>query len=98
MEIVDWNLSDYALQHSKYYSESVSIADCLYRNMYRAKYLVFIDLDEIIIPQQHRNWMEMVSANDKTDIVAFQFNHVATYPTNYFNWTCAIGGRKAIIP
>ena len=94
LEIVDWNLSDYALKHSKYYAESVSIADCLYRNMYRVKYLVFIDLDEIIVPQQHRNWMEMVSAIDKTGIGAFQFNHVATYPEIYhkpFNWTCTVG-------
>ena len=96
LEIVDWNLSNYTLKYSKYYAESVSIADCVYRNMYKVKYLVFVDLDELIVPRQHRNWMKMVSAIDKTDIGAFQFNHVTTYPKDYykpFNWTCT-GGRS----
>ena len=97
LEIVDWNLSNYTLKYSKYYAESVSIADCLYRNMYKVKYLVFVDLDEIIVPRQHRNWMEMVSAIDQTDIAAFQFNHVTTYPQNYLTWTCVSGGHKSII-
>ena len=94
LEIVDWNLSNYALKYSKYYAQSVSIADCLYRNMYKVKYLVFVDLDELIVPRQHRNWMKMVSAIDKTDIGAFQFNHVTTYPNIYhkpLNWTCTVG-------
>ena len=94
LEIVDWSLPQEEIQRSKYYAESVSIADCLYRNMYRVKYLAFVDLDEIIVPQNHNNWTDMIAAVDDTNIAAFQFSHAATHPNTQlqgeFNLTCQV--------
>ncbi len=34
--------------------------DCMYRNMFKSKYLVFIDNDEMIVPISHNNWQELI--------------------------------------
>ena len=98
LEIVEWNLSQKDADNSHYYAESVSITDCLYRNMYRVKYLAFTDLDEIIVPQKHRNWSEMMLAIDQKNVSAFVFSHTAfvrpqtkqntRLDTFLGNWTC----------
>ena len=38
------------------------INDCLYRYMYRSKYLVFVDIDEFIVPRKHLSWDSMLNA------------------------------------
>ena len=42
-----------------------TINDCMYRNMYRFKKILVIDFDEFIIPRQHHNLSEMLTAIDK---------------------------------
>ena len=93
LEILDWKLSSKVVEDAHYYAESVSIADCLYRNMYRVEYLVFTDLDEIIVPQQHSNWREMMKALHQENIATYQFLHSAILPDSttqqaHVNWTC----------
>ena len=68
------------LNDAFYYAECLSVMDCLYRNMYRVEYLVFTDLDEIIVPQQHRNWREMMRALHQENIATYQFLHSAILP------------------
>ncbi len=99
LEIVEWNLSKQDAKNSHYYAESVSINDCLYRNMLRAKYLVFTDIDEIVVPQKHKNWSKMMAAIDKDNTSAYIFNHASCMGANkeswenYLkNWTC--DGKK----
>ena len=62
--------------------------------MYRVKYLAFVDLDEIIVPQNHNNWTDMIAAVDDNNIASFQFSHVATHPNTQlqgdFNLTCQV--------
>ncbi|XP_072563655.1 beta-1,4-galactosyltransferase galt-1-like isoform X1 [Paramormyrops kingsleyae] len=36
-----------------YYGQLTTLNDCIYRNMYRSKYLLLNDIDEIIMPYQH---------------------------------------------
>ena len=60
-----------------YYGQQVLIQDCAYRNMYKVKYLLFTDLDEIIVPQKHRNWFQLLTAMDKKSLGEFQVRHVA---------------------
>ena len=38
----------------------LALNDCLYRNMYRYKYAIVIDMDEIIVPQVHDNYDGLV--------------------------------------
>lgn len=44
-----------------YFAQLAALNDCLYRNMYVSKFVVFEDLDEFIIPQKHENWSKMMS-------------------------------------
>jgi hypothetical protein len=39
--------------------------ECIYRLMYRAKYLVEVDIDELIVPMQADNWTAMINSIDK---------------------------------
>ncbi|KAJ6219222.1 hypothetical protein RDWZM_005034 [Blomia tropicalis] len=40
--------------------ELIELNDCLYRNIYRHKYLIVKDIDEMIIPQNLNNWHELI--------------------------------------
>lgn len=97
LEVVEWRLSQRDAANSHYYAESVITTDCLYRNMYKVKYLVFTDVDEIIVPQKHGNWSEMIRAIDQKNISTFLFSHTAFVRTKkqstqldtfLANWTC----------
>lgn len=48
------------------YAQRTMIHDCLYRNMFVARHLVYLDLDEFIIPQEADvwTWQEMMNRAD----------------------------------
>ena len=46
---------------NKRWNELIPYNDCLYRNMYRYKYIALLDIDEIIIPKNFSNWKEMMN-------------------------------------
>ncbi|XP_073454067.1 beta-1,4-galactosyltransferase galt-1-like [Aquarana catesbeiana] len=48
-----------------YYGQLVTLNDCMYRNMYKSRYVTFNDLDEIILPRMHKDWNEMMEALEK---------------------------------
>ncbi|XP_066466974.1 beta-1,4-galactosyltransferase galt-1-like [Tiliqua scincoides] len=52
--------------------------DCLYRNMYKSKYVLLNDIDEIILPINHLNWQTMMDSlqgqNPGAGIFLFQNN------------------------
>lgn len=45
-----------------YFGQLAALNDCLYRNRYKSKYLVYQDLDEFIIPYKHSNWHELINS------------------------------------
>ena len=49
-EVLDWNYPD-PMRHSKYFNQMEVIQDCLYRSLRSAKYVLFGDLDEIVVPR-----------------------------------------------
>ncbi len=54
--------------------------DCLYKNMYRYKYMVVKDLDELIIPRKHKTYKEMFADilpahKERTPFPAYQFRN-----------------------
>ena len=59
------------------YGQSSLLQDCAYRNMYKVRHLVYTDLDEIIVPQKHQNWSQMITAMDRKSIGEFHIRHVA---------------------
>nr|XP_023696628.1 beta-1,4-galactosyltransferase galt-1-like isoform X3 [Paramormyrops kingsleyae]XP_023696630.1 beta-1,4-galactosyltransferase galt-1-like isoform X3 [Paramormyrops kingsleyae] len=47
-----WNFEEHK-GDLHYYGQLTTLNDCIYRNMYRSKYLLLNDIDEIIVPYQH---------------------------------------------
>ena len=43
----------------------ISINDCMWKNMYRYRYVLIIDFDEIIVPKFHSNYKEMLQSIDE---------------------------------
>ena len=54
------NLVEWKVFEHDYNGQFGIIYDCLYRHMHEAKYLAFFDLDEMIMPFKHNNWLEML--------------------------------------
>lgn len=48
------------LKDVTYYGQTISMNDCLYRNMYQTKYLVMQDIDEVFVPLKSDNWQTMM--------------------------------------
>lgn len=65
-----------------YFGQTAALNDCIYRNMYKSKYIVLNDLDELIVPVNHQNWPEMLdyflSVDPNINVFIFK-NHV--FPT-----------------
>lgn len=55
----------------------VGINDCLYRNMYKVRYLAYCDFDEVIVPKMHLDWPDLITAVERHDRAFFTFRHVA---------------------
>ena len=61
-----------------YHGQSVSVWDCLFRNMYDFNYIAFQDIDEFIVPKAVKTWKAMIDSllkgrKDGDRIAAFRF-------------------------
>ena len=63
-------------------ASAISINDCMWKNMYRYKYVLIIDFDEIIVPKFHSNYTDLLQwIDEENDSV----NHKAyTFRNTYF--------------
>ena len=73
LDVVHWTKQLREKEPIHYYGEVLAIHDCLYRNMYRIKYLGFVDLDEAIVPRRYNNWREMLNEIDQPYLDSFIF-------------------------
>lgn len=53
VEILPWNLRMRSQKEIRTEGLFAALNDCLYRNMYRFKYLALVDLDEFIVPRHN---------------------------------------------
>jgi len=61
------------------------INDCLYRNMYRYRYTVCTDMDEMIVPASpHHNYSQMLAASDAVATQTNAIVHSYTFRNTYF--------------
>lgn len=60
VELVDWKIHNPDLRIANN-GQVGTIQDCLYRYLRRAKYIMFVDLDEVIIPHRHDNLSDMMT-------------------------------------
>lgn len=60
VNLIQWNLPNQADIH--YLGQVAAMTDCLYRSFYSSKYIVYLDLDEFIIPRRKgvRNWSDLL--------------------------------------
>ncbi|XP_063001050.1 beta-1,4-galactosyltransferase galt-1-like [Elgaria multicarinata webbii] len=103
VEIIPWPIDSYLRTTSHwhysmdakdigYYGQITALNDCIYRNMYKTKYLLLNDIDEIILPIKYPDWKTMMhnlqKQNPKSGIFLFE-NHVFPKtifePNNPFN-------------
>ncbi|XP_029923701.1 uncharacterized protein LOC115370702 [Myripristis murdjan] len=71
IEVIPWSMADY-LNVSRgfepqrdpgdlhYYGQIPALNDCVYRYMYRSKYVALHDMDELILPQTVDSWRELL--------------------------------------
>ena len=63
VEVFGW-YSNFTSRFDNCFGQILLMAECQYRNMYTTKYMVFHDLDELIIPQQDPTWHGMMKTLD----------------------------------
>ena len=54
VEVLDWNINAVLSGYTSAWGQVGLINECIYRNLYRVKYLALTDIDEFIIPQQKK--------------------------------------------
>ncbi|XP_069465458.1 beta-1,4-galactosyltransferase galt-1-like [Ambystoma mexicanum] len=91
LEVIPWPIDLYfrvsrRWQHSDsddadigYFGQISTLNDCMYRNMYKSKFISLNDIDEIILPFEHQDWGSMMvtlqQQNPKATAFLFE-NHV----------------------
>ena len=66
-------------------SMSAVLNDCMYRNMYRYRYVVCTDIDEMIVPASpHHNYSEMLKAADAAATLSNAVVHSYSFRNKYF--------------
>lgn len=100
VEIVNWRIGRPFNESVYYYGENSCMNECIYRNMYKVKYLVFVDLDEVIVPQKASSWSEMMKGLDQPTRGSFEFRNVFYYkPSKAAEYiSCDHAQRKFEIP
>lgn len=82
VEVLDWSLKPPLIPTSIYfYGQYGLINECIYRNLYRVKYLALIDVDEFIVPQQTSSVIEMLQTLEKTrqKVASYIFYNTVMY-------------------
>ncbi|XP_070811998.1 uncharacterized protein [Pituophis catenifer annectens] len=93
VEVIPWPITSYVRLSSFWYSyqdwgygKTTVLNDCIYRNMYRSKYVVFHDINEIILPLKHPNWKTMIdSLEDQNPGVGIFFFETHFFSQNVFS-------------
>ena len=57
VELIDWKIT----VTTRDYGMSAGANECIYRNVNRAQFVTIHDIDELLVPQQHHNWPEMMN-------------------------------------
>ncbi|XP_072567403.1 uncharacterized protein [Paramormyrops kingsleyae] len=82
-----WNFEEHK-GDLHYYGQLTTLNDCIYRNMYRSKYLLLNDIDEIIMPYKHDTLellLEDLQRQNSTVGVFLIENHI--FPKTHFDET-----------
>ena len=59
----------------KYHGQYAELTDCLYRNLYRSKYITFLDLDEILVSRVPNVSSVLTFLKPDPKVCNYQFKH-----------------------
>ena len=83
LSVIDWNLPENVSGSEDriwYHGQLLAVQDCLYHNMDSFHFLLFMDLDEMLVPQDTHDWQEMLTkvftTETKQSVAALSFNSV----------------------
>jgi len=78
VQALDWKIN---ISNSKIHAnaEFAVIDDCLHRSSHRAEYVVFCDIDEILVPRKHRKLHELLKEIDRPEKMYSQFRFCQSY-------------------
>ncbi|XP_028321211.1 uncharacterized protein LOC114474848 isoform X2 [Gouania willdenowi] len=91
VEVIPWTLSKF-LNVSRgwlplhgpgdihYFGQIPALNDCLYRYMYKSKWIAMHDLDELILPQSVDSWLELLPLLERN----YGANHCFMFENNVF--------------
>ncbi len=66
IDVINWTLPDVKMSSAPgeegvhYFGQLAALNDCLYRNIYKTRYVVYLDLDEVIVPKNQKFWMNLI--------------------------------------
>ena len=60
----------------KYHGQYAVLTDCLYRNIYKTKYVAFLDIDEILVSRAPNVSSVLTFLKTNPDVCNYQFKHV----------------------
>lgn len=60
VSILPWQLDMVSKQEIRTEGMFAALNDCLYRNMYKSKFVAFLDIDEIIVPRQNDTLIQLI--------------------------------------
>ncbi|CAG9534530.1 unnamed protein product [Cercopithifilaria johnstoni] len=79
--------------------ELIPYNDCLYRHIYTHKFVLMLDIDEVVIPLKHDNWSAMLddiittfhNKNLKmTEVTSISIRNVFKFPSDTNSWNLVV--------
>ncbi|ELU13059.1 hypothetical protein CAPTEDRAFT_200116 [Capitella teleta] len=58
VELHEWNVLEFSHAIPWYMGQGALINDCIYRSMYSSRFLILVDVDEVVVPQKVDTWAE----------------------------------------
>lgn len=81
-EIISWPITKaIKLQDIDYNGQQAALNDCLYRNKPKSKYVITIDLDELIVPQKYEDFTVQNMIGRLPTASSYMLKHLTFYKT-----------------
>jgi hypothetical protein len=95
VEVVQW--TSFPVTEIHYFGQLAAVNDCLYRNLYRSTFVLFADVDEVVVPRgvsfiSDKSWTNMLERATHDSLAAHGSRNIQHFPgaymvRNVFFWT-----------